>query len=164
MYNRNTLLSDNPAKELAINIGDRLPIVYGTEGIYSAIAYRLKCEINENSKTPSWWNSFSELNHNETVGWERLSDITSDFILIAFRDPDEGPKMRTRIEVTLGQIKPYVAEIVEIPVEGKSKFAKALSAMYLGDIASVYLALLAGVDPSPVVKIESLKAELAKLD
>jgi hypothetical protein len=36
--------------------------------------------------------------------------------------------------------------------------------MYLGDIASVYLALLAGVDPTPVVKIESLKAELAKLD
>jgi len=164
IYNRNTPLSDNPAKELAVKIGDRLPIIYGTEGIYSAVAYRLKCEINENSKTPCWWNSFSELNHNETVGWERLANITGNFILIAFRDPDEGPKIRTRIEVTLGQIKPYVAEIVEIPVEGKSKFAKALSALYLGDIASVYLALLAGVDPSPVVKIESLKAELAKLD
>ncbi|MFC2144843.1 bifunctional phosphoglucose/phosphomannose isomerase [Actinomycetota bacterium] len=164
IYNRNTLLADNPAKELAVKIGDRLPIIYGTEGIYSAIAYRLKCEINENGKTPSWWNSFSELNHNETVGWERLADITGNFILIAFRDPEEGPKIRTRIEVTLGQIKSNVAEIVEILVEGKSKFAKALSSMYLGDIASVYLALLAGVDPSPVVKIESLKAELAKLD
>ncbi len=72
--------------------------------------------------------------------------------------------MKTRIEVTLGQIRSNVAEIVEIPVEGRSKLAKALSAMYLGDIASVYLALLTGVDPTPVIKIESLKAELAKLD
>ena len=164
IYNRSTLLADNPAKQLAASIGNRLPIIYGTEGIYSALSYRLKCEINENSKTPCWWNNFSELNHNETVGWERLSGITGSFILIAFRDPEENPKIKTRIEVTLGQIKSNVAEIVEIPVEGKSKLAKALSAMYLGDIASVYLALLAGVDPTPVVKIESLKAELAKLD
>ncbi len=164
IYNRNVPVIDNPAKELAVKIGDRLPIIYGTEGLYMALAYRLKCEINENGKTPCWWNSFSELNHNETVGWERLANITGSFILIAFRDPDESPKMRTRINVTLGQIKSNIAEIVEIPVEGKSKLAKALSVMYLGDIASVYLALLAGVDPSPVVKIESLKAELAKLD
>ena len=164
IYNRKTLTTANPAKQLAVKIGDRLPIIYGTEGIYSALSYRLKCEINENGKTPCWWNNFSELNHNETVGWERLSGITSSFILIAFRDPEAHQKMKTRIEVTLGQIKSNVAEIVEIPVEGRSKLAKALSAMYLGDIASVYLALLTGVDPTPVVKIESLKAELAKLD
>jgi len=36
--------------------------------------------------------------------------------------------------------------------------------MYLGDIASVYLALLNGTDPTPVDKILVLKAELTKLD
>jgi hypothetical protein len=36
--------------------------------------------------------------------------------------------------------------------------------MYLGDMVSVYLALLAGIDPSPVKKIQTLKAELAKLN
>jgi glucose/mannose-6-phosphate isomerase len=164
IYNRNTPITKNPAKKLAVEIGDRLPIVYGTEGISSALSYRLKCEINENGKTPCWWHNFAELNHNETVGWERLSGITKDFTVITFRDPDETPKIRARIDVTLDQLANNVGSIIQIPVEGRSKLAKALSTLYLGDIASVYHGILTGVDPTPVVKIESLKKELAKLD
>jgi len=164
IYNRDVPAEKNPAKKLAMEIGDRLPIIYGAEGIYSALAYRLKCEVNENGKTPCWWHNFSELNHNETVGWQRLSDITEDLTVIVFRDPDETARIRTRIDVTLEQISNNVGGIIQIMVEGRSKLAKALSALYLGDIATVYHAILTGVDPSPVVKIESLKKELAKLD
>ena len=164
IYNRNTPVEKNPAKKLAIEIGNNLPIVYGTEGIYTALAYRLKCEINENGKTPCWWHDFSELNHNETVGWERLSGITKDFTVITFRDPDETPKIKARIDVTLDQLSSNVGSIIQIPVEGRTKLARALSTLYLGDIVSVYHAILTGVDPTPVVKIESLKKELAKLD
>ncbi len=163
-YNRNMPAAKNPAKKLAVEIGDRLPIVYGSEGIYAALAYRLKCEINENGKTPCWWNSFAELNHNETVGWERLSGITRDFVVITFRDPDEPPKMKARIDVTLDQLGSNTGSIIQLMAEGKSKLAKALSSLYLGDIASVYHAILNGIDPTPVEKIESLKKELAKLD
>ena len=164
LFNRNTPVNENPAKKLAIAIGDSLPIIYGSEGIYTALAYRLKCEINENGKTPCWWHNFPELNHNETVGWERLANITVKLSVIIFRNPDESSKMRTRIEVIKRQIKENVGKVIEISAEGKSKLARALSTMYLGDIASVYHALLTGVDPTPVVKIESLKKELAKLD
>jgi len=163
-YNRNMPIAKNPAKKLAMEIGDRLPIVYGSEGIYTALAYRLKCEINENGKTPCWWNNFAELNHNETVGWERLSGITRDFVVITFRDPDETPKMKARIDVTLDQLGNNTGSIIQLMAEGKSKLARALSSLYLGDIASVYHAILNGVDPTPVEKIESLKKELAKLD
>jgi glucose/mannose-6-phosphate isomerase len=164
LYNRNTPAGKNPAKKLAIEIGENLPVVYGTEGIYSALAYRLKCEINENGKTPCWWHNFSELNHNETVGWQRLVPVTRNLIIITFRDPDENARMKTRIDITLAQIRENVGKVVEIPVEGRSKLARAVSTMYLGDIASVYLAILAGVDPTPVVKIESLKKKLAALN
>jgi glucose/mannose-6-phosphate isomerase len=164
LYNRNNPAGENPAKKLALDIGEDLPVVYGAEGIYSALAYRLKCEINENGKTPCWWHNFSELNHNETVGWQRLVNITRNLVIITFRDPDEDVRMKTRIEVTLGQIRENVDKVVQIPVEGRSKLARAVSTMYLGDIASVYLAILAGVDPTPVVKIESLKKKLAELN
>jgi glucose/mannose-6-phosphate isomerase len=49
-------------------------------------------------------------------------------------------------------------------VEGRSRLARALSTMYLGDIASVYLAFLYNTDPTPVDRISALKTELAKLD
>ncbi|MBN2072814.1 MAG: bifunctional phosphoglucose/phosphomannose isomerase [Actinobacteria bacterium] len=164
LYNRNTESSRNPAKKIALAAQGLIPIVYGTEGILSAVAYRLKCEFNENSKTPGWCNTFPELNHNETVGWENLKNITRNFIIIAFRDPGETIRMKTRMDVTLKQVKENVSAILEIPVEGKSRLARTLFALYLGDIASVYLALLYGTDPTPVYKIESLKAELAKID
>ncbi|HJX01899.1 MAG TPA: SIS domain-containing protein, partial [Candidatus Humimicrobiaceae bacterium] len=164
LYRREVESDKNPAKKLALKILNKLPIIYGTEGLLAVVAYRLKCEFNENSKTPCWCNEFPELNHNETVGWERLKEITKKFILLVFRDKDEGLRIKTRIEVTLNLIKENIGEVVEIPVEGKSKLAKALSAMYLGDMVSVYLALLAGIDPSPVKKIQTLKAELAKLN
>ncbi len=164
LYNRETGSGLNPAKKLASDIGDSLPIIYGTDGYLSAIAYRLKCEINENSKTPCWWNEFPELNHNETVGWERLEEATGKMVLIIFREKDEDKRIKTRIDVTAGLIKGNVSDIIEIQVEGRSKLARALSTMYLGDIASVYLAIASGVDPTPVEKIQSLKAELARLD
>jgi glucose/mannose-6-phosphate isomerase len=36
------------------------------------------------------------------------------------------------------------------------------STIFLGDMASVYLAILNGVDPTPVAKIDFLKSELDK--
>jgi glucose/mannose-6-phosphate isomerase len=164
LYRREVEADRNPAKKLALKISGRLPIVYGTEGMLKAVAYRLKCEFNENSKTPCWCGEFPELNHNETVGWERLKGITSEFVLLVFRDKDEEIRVKTRIEVTSDLIKENIGLFIEIPVEGRSKLAKALSVMYLGDMASVYLALLAGIDPSPVEKINILKSELAKLN
>ncbi len=163
-FHRNVETGKNFAKQLACLIGGNLPVVYGTSGYLSAVAYRWKCEFNENSKTPCFWAEFPELNHNETVGWQRLISTTKEFILIVLRDEDENMRIKTRINTTIKLVKDNFSEIVEIPVEGSSKLSKALSAMYIGDIASVYLALLHGVNPTPVKKIEKLKAELAKLD
>jgi len=163
-FNRKVGVSKNYAKQLACLIGDRLPVVYGTEGYLSCIAYRWKCEINENAKTPCFWAQFPELNHNETVGWERLAPVTRNFALICLREQDEPVRMKVRIDTTVSLIKENLGQVIEVPVEGKSRFCRAISALYIGDITSVYLALLSDVDPTPVKKIEKLKAELAKLD
>jgi len=163
-YRREVKTVENYAKKIALEIGNKLPVIYGTSGILSAVAFRWKCELNENSKFPSFWSEFPELNHNETVGWENLKELTSNFILIVFKDSAATARIKVRIDTTVKIIKDNLNKIIEIPVEGKSKLAKAMSLMYLGDIASVYLALLNGTDPTPVDKILVLKAELAKLD
>jgi len=163
-YSREVRSGENYAKQIALEIGNKLPVIYGTSGILSAVAYRWKCELNENSKFPSFWSEFPELNHNETVGWENLKELTSNFIIVVFKDGTANARIKVRIDTTVKLIKDNLNKIIEIPVEGKSKLARAMSLMYLGDIASVYLALLNGTDPTPVDKILVLKAELAKLD
>jgi glucose/mannose-6-phosphate isomerase len=140
-----------------------MPVIYGVNGFLSAVAYRWKCEINENSKCPAFFSEFPELNHNETVGWENIKDISKNFVLIVLRDIDASDRIKTRIDTTIKIISSNLGRVIEIKVRGKSKLARALSTMYLGNIASVYLALLYGVDPTPVERIAILKSELAKL-
>jgi len=54
------------------------------------------------------------------------------------------------------------AGIDEVYSLGRSKIARLLSLVYVGDFASIYLAFLYGVDPKPVKVIDYLKGELAK--
>jgi glucose/mannose-6-phosphate isomerase len=164
LYKRGSVQTGNPAKQLALALEGYMAVIYGVSGFLSAIAYRWKCEINENSKCPSFSSEFPELNHNETVGWENLSEITKKFALIVFKDPSASERINVRIDTTSKLIRKNLGKIIEIPVEGRSKLARALSTMYLGDIASVYLAFLYNTDPTPVERISALKAELAKLD
>jgi len=164
LYNRNVPFEKNFAKKIAFEIGANLPVIYGFEGVMSSVAFRWKCQMNENSKCPSFWNEFPELNHNETVGWERLKEITKNFVLIIFKDDAESQRIKTRINTTKELIKDNFKKVIEIEIEGNSEFKKAINAMFLGGIVSVYLALLNNTNPTPVDKIKVLKAELAKIN
>ena len=59
-------------------------------------------------------------------------------------------------------IKKNVKSVNEINLQGGSLLARMFSAIYLGDWVSYYMAMLNGVDPSPVPVIMKLKAHLAE--
>jgi len=162
-YRREVDTQKNFAKVIASEIGSGIPIIYGTEGILSTIAFRWKCQMNENSKCPSFYNEFPELNHNETVGWERCKDISKGFVLIVLRDQEAPQRLKLRIDTTVELIRKNFGKVIKVPVEGQTKLEKSLAMMYLGDMASVYLAILNNTDPTPVDKIAKLKEELKKL-
>ena len=137
---------------------------------------RFKQQFNENSKVPAKWEVFSELNHNEIVGWERAGELAKCFSAIFIRDKEEPVAIRSRIEITKELMEQEGVNIFEVEAQGKGALARMLSTVCIGDFASVYLALLRGVDPTPVKTINYLKdtlqhngvkekilAELAKL-
>lgn len=45
-----------------------MPVVYGTPD-FSAVAVRMKNQLNENSEMIAFSGVFPEFNHNEIVGW-----------------------------------------------------------------------------------------------
>lgn len=159
-FHRQKALEENRAQLWAMKLGSKLPIVYGSEGITGVAAFRWKCQFNETSKTPSFWHIFPELNHNETVGWELLKDITQNFSLILLRDKDEPERVKKRIKITWELIEKQFGEVLEVFAEGRSKLAKVFSLIYFGDFVSTYLAILNGVDPTPVEKVQILKKKL----
>jgi glucose/mannose-6-phosphate isomerase len=150
---------ENSAKTLAFNIGDRVPVVYGF-GVYRSVAQRFKQQFNENSKFPAKWEFFSELDHNEIVGWEGSGASAKCFSVIFIRDKDEPVEIKSRIETTKQIMGKADLNMFEVQAQGKSKLAKMLSTIIIGDFASVYLAILHGVDPTPVKTINFLKDTL----
>lgn len=154
-------LKKNFAKKLAWELRSTIPVVYGFRQ-YRAVAVRFKSELNENSKIPAKWESFPELNHNDVVGWEAASELTKSFTVVLIRDLDEPPEIHNRIEATKKLSLPKARKVLEIQAKGKSALAKMFSVLFLGDLTSVYLAILLGVDPAPVKIITSMKKEMQK--
>lgn len=156
-------LAENPLKQLAVELEGRIPLIYGSGGWRGTVAYRWKCEVNENSKAVCFWNTFPELNHNETVGWE-YPELTKEIYVVLLRDAQDHPKIQKRVDVTKQLIADRVAGMTEVWAEGESSLARLLSLVYPGDLVSYYLALLYGVDPTPIYVIDRLKAELTAMD
>jgi len=152
---------NNRAKQLATELMDTIPVIYGFRQ-YSSIAQRLKAQFNENSKVPSKYEVFPELNHNETVGYEAPESLTKKTSIILIRDPQEPPEIRNRIETTTKLVFSRANKVLEVVAEGKGRLAKMFSVMCVGDFASVYLAILQNKDPTPVNIIDMVKSELAK--
>ena len=155
-----TPTSLNPSKKLAIGLKDSIPFICGFD-LYESVALRIKTQLNENSKIPAKTESFPELNHNETVGWTGSRDLTKNFSVVLIRDDWEEPVIRTRIDVTRSLVFDEGAkEVLEIRGRGRGRLARMLSAMYIGDYASIYLAILNHIDPTPVTIIDKLKNKL----
>ncbi|MEJ2568654.1 MAG: SIS domain-containing protein, partial [candidate division WOR-3 bacterium] len=74
------VLSDNIetakvwAEEVSGRLKEKLPFVYSIYD-FSGIARRWCTQINENSKSLAHFAVFSELDHNEIVGWENPKEI-----------------------------------------------------------------------------------------
>ena len=151
----------NRAKQLTAELVDTIPVVYGF-GQYSSVAQRLKAQFNENSKVPSKYEVFPELNHNETVGYEAPESLTKNLTVVLIRDPQEPPEIRNRIEATKNLVFGRADKVLEIVTEGKGKLAKMFSVLCAGDFVSVYLAIMQNRDPTPVNIIDRVKSELAK--
>ncbi len=157
-----TPLDDNSSKILASKIDGTVPIVYGF-GIYRAVAQRYKQQLNENSKIPAKWEFFPELNHNEIVGWEGAKELSNCFSTIFIREMDEPEEIRQRIEATKELMSQEATKkIFEVWSSGQSWLAKMLYTIYIGDFTSVYLAILRGVDPTPVKTISLLKERITQ--
>lgn len=162
LYSGERSASENPAKNLAADLYGKMPVIYGSEGISAVAALRWKCQFNENSKSPAFWNSFPELNHNETVGWQELAKISKQCHLVVLRDDGENDRVAKRIEATLPMIADNFGGVSEIKTMGKSSQARLFSLIMTGDFVSVYLAILYDVDPTSVERIQLLKDKLAK--
>ena len=101
------------------------------------------------------------MNHNEIVPFTGEAEIDLDmFHPVFIRDGKESQRITRRIEVTQKLLEDRGIEFSEIWSQGQSLITRLFSSIHIGDWVSFYLALLQGVDPTPVRFIDLLKNEL----
>jgi len=155
-----TVVEGNPAKKLAITLYGSLPAVYGFRE-YVSVAYRFKTQLNENSKVFCKHDVFPELNHNEIVGLEKLQPFLSGKVhLVILRDGREPSEIKAMIEAFQEVVGRFGLQITEVYAEGENRLSRMLYLIHLADYVSFYLAILNGVDPTPISSIASLKRRL----
>ncbi|MBT4824567.1 bifunctional phosphoglucose/phosphomannose isomerase [Candidatus Woesearchaeota archaeon] len=156
---KNTVLAlkkpmlDNAAKDLAKSLVGKIPLIYASHNL-AVVAYRWKCEFNENTKIHAFCNILPELNHNELVGYTKR---LADFHVIFLKDQEDNKHIKKRIKITKSLVKHYNVPVTEIGISGPDKLTKLFSAIMMGDLTSVHLAKEYGVDAGPVEIIEKLK-------
>jgi glucose/mannose-6-phosphate isomerase len=150
----------SPAKALARALHGTVPVIVGS-GATSPVAYRWKTQLNENAKTPAFSHELPELDHNEIVGWEGAPEL-APFSAVFLRDSDLHPRVQSRFELTRRLVEPGAAGTHVVAGEGETRTERIIALVLLGDLVSVYIAALRGVDPGPVAVIDQLKAELGQ--
>jgi glucose/mannose-6-phosphate isomerase len=151
---------DSEAKVLARGLHGAVPVISGS-GLTEAVAYRWKTQINENAKLPAFANELPELDHNEICGWSGAGAI-GRFAAVFLDDPDTHPRVRDRIELTEGIIREQGHATFVAGSRGQTRVERVMSLVLLGDLVSLYLAVLRGIDPTPVDVIETLKSRLSE--
>jgi glucose/mannose-6-phosphate isomerase len=154
---------DNRALRIAEALQGKLPVIYASADRFDSVDVRWRGQISENAKTLAYGHVFPELDHNEIVGWEVLKDVMKKIHIIVLRDRGDNARVQLRMNITEEVIRPFADGVTEVHSEGTSLLARMFSLLYLGDWVSFYLAMLNGIDPTPVKKIDFLKNELAKV-
>jgi glucose/mannose-6-phosphate isomerase len=147
------------AKEIAGALLGSTPVIAGA-GLTAPIAYRWKTQINENAKLPAFAHELPELDHNEIVGWDGAESV-GRFAAVFLDDSDAHPRVKARMELTEKLIADHATASLHLETRGQTTIERVFSLVLLGDLVSLYLAVLRGVDPGPVEVIERLKSELA---
>jgi glucose/mannose-6-phosphate isomerase len=149
------------AKDLAHGLHETVPLIAGA-GLTAAAAYRWKTQLNENAKIHAFSHELPELDHNEIVGWSAPQEGVR-FSAVFLDDCDLHPRARQRIELTKELVEPAAAATFVVQTRGETRTERILSLVLLGDLVSIYLAVLRGIDPTPVAVVEDFKARLASL-
>lgn len=150
--------SNNPAKQLALEIAGTTPVIYAGPKMFPA-AYKWKISFNENAKNVAWCNEIPEFSHNEFLGWTS-HPVDKPYSVIDLRSGFEHGRVQKRFEVTERLLSGRRPQAHVVEAKGQTVLEQLLYLVAFGDFVSLYTALLNGLNPTPVDLIEKMKHAL----
>jgi glucose/mannose-6-phosphate isomerase len=149
---------DNQAKQIAQELMGKTVIMYSGPNMWPA-ANKWKICFNENAKNTAWSNQYPEFNHNEFIGWTS-HPVDKPFAVVEIRSNLEHERVQKRFLVSEKLLSGQRPSPFIVEPKGDTLAQQLLWSSMLGDFVSIYLALLNGVNPTPVDLVEKFKTAL----
>ncbi|MGQ4911147.1 MAG: bifunctional phosphoglucose/phosphomannose isomerase [Candidatus Thorarchaeota archaeon] len=148
-----------PPEDTADDLQGSIPVFMGADHLVP-VAYRAKCQTNENAKTEAFFSAIPEANHNEIEGFTSgRAELLCPVILrsgIGREENDRRIKATTEVLESLGY-RPLILRAV-----GDSMIEEMLSLTHYLDAVTLAWADLRGVDPIDVSRITLLKDRMRR--
>lgn len=148
----------NPAKQAALRLLGKLPVIWGTGQLGAVAATRLRTQCNENAKITATSAPVPESNHADVMGLEGGLGPGRELVLL--RDRSGEHERDARRVIAACEALDVASPILRNAGSGPPLMRLARLTAYV-DHLSVYLGLARGVDPTPIETIFRLKAALA---
>lgn len=152
------LAGDDEPGRVAEALDGTIPVVHGAE-LTAAPARRWKGQLNENANVAAFASELPEANHNEIEGWAHARGH-GPFSAVYLESPELHPRIQHRFDLSSEGLAEQGVPVVRVQARGDTPVAQVLSLVMLGDLASVALAELGGVDAAAMDAIEGFKARL----
>jgi hypothetical protein len=168
----------NQGKALAVELAGSIPVVWGTNRLSSVAASRFADSLAANARYPAVAGALVEAGRGR-VGLldgpfgsmasgsndffaDRLDDAKDTRLrLVLLRDDSESPIAARRAEAVADLAAARGVGVSVLMAEGGCELERLASLVAIPDFASVYLALLHGIDPIAVPAVTELKERIA---
>jgi glucose/mannose-6-phosphate isomerase len=152
-------LERNPAKRLAGQLFGRWVSVFGA-GYTAPVARRWKGQLSELAKAWGQFEALPEADHNTLAGLLNPEQELSRLMALFLRAPSDDPRNRLRADLTRQSFMQEGLNTDTVEANGEPPLAHIWTLLHMGDYSAYYLAMLYGIDPTPVAAIEAFKQEM----
>ena len=132
-----------------------IPIIYYPAGLQSA-AIRFKNSLQENAKIHTISEDVIEACHNGIVAWENKTNVQP----ILIQGYDDYTKTKERWEIFKEFLHSKQVDFKEIHSGQGNILTKIMYLIYMLDYSTIYSAIEAKIDPTPVKPIEFIKERI----
>jgi len=135
----------------------RIPIFIGWKHL-APVAYRARCQMNENAKILAINSELPEASHNEIEG--AATCAKHGFLPVLLRSREEDLEMKKRFEETIEIFIDNGCNPLNLDLKLQSRIQEILGYTYHLDLTSCFLADFLGVDAMSGERINQIKAKL----
>lgn len=153
--------NENLAKSLSLKLKGKAPVYVASDHLVGSI-HVMKNQTNENAKTYANCFDIPELNHHLMEGLKFPAELRELLTFLFFESDLYKPEIVKRYPITREVIEKNEIQTLTYKMRGSTKLEQVYELLVLGSFVSYYLALLNGVNPTPIPWVDYFKEQLSR--